>query len=387
MPKKLPTNYSGMLFRGTFYLVMAEAEVCCYRNDEYRPMMNIFKRIKRFFSNDIGIDLGTANSLVFVRDQGIVLSEPSVVAIEATTNTVLAVGSAAKDMLGRTPGNIKAIRPMKDGVIADFEITEEMLRYFIQKVHSPSKIFPPRILIAVPSGITPVEERAVRDSAERAGAREVHVIEEPMAAAIGVGMPVQEPSGNMIVDIGGGTTEVAVISLSGIVESNSIRVGGDSMDEAIQSRIKRSYGLLIGERTAESIKIEVGSAYPVKEEMKLDVKGRDLNSGLPKTITISSTEIYEALQDPVLSIINAVKSTLESCPPELSADLLDHGIIMAGGGGLLRGIDQIIAEETGLSVTVSDEPLLAVVRGTGKALEEIDTLSRIFAGSTRNARR
>lgn len=350
-------------------------------------MMNIFKRIKRFFSNDIGIDLGTANSLVFVRDQGIVLSEPSVVAIEATTNTVLAVGSAAKDMLGRTPGNIKAIRPMKDGVIADFEITEEMLRYFIQKVHSPSKIFPPRILIAVPSGITPVEERAVRDSAERAGAREVHVIEEPMAAAIGVGMPVQEPSGNMIVDIGGGTTEVAVISLSGIVESNSIRVGGDSMDEAIQSRIKRSYGLLIGERTAESIKIEVGSAYPVKEEMKLDVKGRDLNSGLPKTITISSTEIYEALQDPVLSIINAVKSTLESCPPELSADLLDHGIIMAGGGGLLRGIDQIIAEETGLSVTVSDEPLLAVVRGTGKALEEIDTLSRIFAGSTRNARR
>jgi rod shape-determining protein MreB len=293
------------------------------------------------------------------------------------------VGTDAKEMLGRTPGNIRAIRPMKEGVIADFEITEEMLRYFIQKVHSRKNIMQPRILIAVPSGITPVEDRAVRDASLRAGARDVYVIEEPMAAAIGVGIPVQDPSGNMIVDVGGGTTEVAVISLSGIVVAKSVRVGGDTMDAAIQRYIKRSYSLLIGERTGENIKIEIGSAYPIKEELRMDVKGRDLNSGLPKTINISSTEVHEALQEPVSSILNTVKSTLESCPPELAADLIDHGIVLAGGGALLRGIDQVIAEETGLPVIVAEEPLLAVVKGTGTALEEMDTLSRIFARSDR----
>jgi rod shape-determining protein MreB len=345
------------------------------------------KKLKQIFSNDIGIDLGTANSLVFVRDHGIVLSEPSVVAVDGTTNKVLAVGMEGKKMLGRTPGNIRAIRPMKEGVIADFEITEEMLRYFIQKVHSKLKIMQPRILIAVPSGITPVEDRAVKDSALRAGAREVFVIEEPMAAAIGVGIPVQEPCGSMIVDIGGGTTEVAVISLSGIVVAKSLRVGGDTMDEAITKFIKRSYSLLIGERTAETIKIEIGSAYPMMEEMHLDVKGRDLNSGLPKTIQITSTEIFEALQEPVSRIINTVKGTLESCPPELAADLIDHGIVLAGGGALLRGIDQILAEETGLPVIVADEPLLAVAKGTGVVLQEMDTLSRIVASSSRATRR
>jgi rod shape-determining protein MreB len=321
--------------------------------------------------------------LVFVRDQGIVLSEPSVVAVDADSNRVLAVGMEAKKMLGRTPGNIRAIRPMKEGVIADFEITEEMLRYFIQKVHNRLKIMQPRVLVAVPSGITQVENRAVIDSAMRAGAREVFVIKEPMAAAIGVGIPVHEPSGNMVVDIGGGTTEVAVISLSGIVEDKSVRIGGDTMDEAIQQYIKRAYSLLIGERTAETIKIEIGSAYPLKEELKMDVKGRDLNSGLPKTITITSTEIYEALQEPVGGIVNAVKTTLETCPPELAADLIDHGIYIAGGGALLRGIDRIIEEETGLPAFVADDALLAVAKGTGIALQEVETLAGIAKGTKR----
>ena len=341
------------------------------------------KYFQSLFSNDIGIDLGTANSLVFVRDQGIVLSEPSVVAVDADSNRVLAVGMEAKKMLGRTPGNIRAIRPMKEGVIADFEITEEMLRYFIQKVHNRLKIMQPRVLVAVPSGITQVENRAVIDSAMRAGAREVFVIKEPMAAAIGVGIPVHEPSGNMVVDIGGGTTEVAVISLSGIVEDKSVRIGGDTMDEAIQQYIKRAYSLLIGERTAETIKIDIGSAYPLKEELKMDVKGRDLNSGLPKTITITSTEIYEALQEPVGGIVNAVKTTLETCPPELAADLIDHGIYIAGGGALLRGIDRIIEEETGLPAFVADDALLAVAKGTGIALQEVETLAGIAKGTKR----
>lgn len=350
-------------------------------------MAGIVEKVKNFFSNDIGIDLGTANSLVFVRDQGIVLSEPSVVAVLAETGKVLAVGMEAKRMLGRTPGNIRAIRPMKDGVIADFEITEEMLRYFIQKVHRRFKIMQPRVLVAVPSGITEVETRAVQDSAERAGARQVFLIEEPMAAAIGVGIPVQEPIGNMIVDIGGGTTEVAVISLSGIVDSRSVRVGGDSMDGAIIRYIKRSYSLMIGERTAEEIKIKIGSAYPLDEETGMDVKGRDLNSGLPKTVNISSTEIREALLEPIASIVETVRTTLERCPPELAADLIDHGIVLAGGGALLRGIDRLITEETGLPVNVADEPLLAVAKGTGIALETIDLLARVVTSSSNRGTR
>ncbi len=339
------------------------------------------------FSNDIGIDLGTANTLVYVRDGGIVLREPSVVAVLADTNKVLAVGMEAKRMLGRTPGNIRAIRPMKDGVIADFEITEEMLRYFIQKVRSRSKVFRPRVLIAVPSGITEVETRAVKESALRAGAREVHLVEEPMAAAIGVGIPVQEPSGHMIVDIGGGTTEVAVISLAGIVESRSIKYGGDGMDSAIAQYMKRAYSLLIGERTSEQIKIEIGSAYKLDEELQLEVKGRDLMGGLPKTVTITSEEIREALMEPVTRIVEAVRMTLERCPPELSSDLIDHGVVLAGGGALLRGLDRLIMEETGLPVTISDDPLTAVANGTGIVLQEMDTLSRTVRSSSKRNRR
>ncbi len=328
------------------------------------------------FSNDIGIDLGTANTLVYVRDRGIVLQEPSVVAVMADTNKVLAVGMEAKRMLGRTPGNIRAIRPMKEGVIADFEITEEMLRYFINKARSRSKVRKPRLVIAVPSGITEVETRAVRESGYKAGAREVHLVEEPMASAIGVGIPVQEPTGNMIVDIGGGTTEVAVISLAGIVECRSVRTGGDSMDEAIINYLRRCYSILIGERTAEQIKMQIGSAYKLEEELKMEIKGRDLMGGLPKTITITSEEIRDALMEPVSRITEAVRVTLEKCPPELAADLIDHGIVLAGGGALLRGLDRLISEETGLSVTVADDPLTAVANGTGRILQELDTLSR-----------
>ncbi len=339
-------------------------------------MRKFLRSFKNIFSNDIGIDLGTANSLVFVRGQGIVLSEPSVVAVREETGKVMAVGMEAKKMLGRTPGNVRAIRPMKEGVIANFEITEAMLRHFIQKVHRKTNIWGPRVLVAVPTGITEVESRAVEDSAKKAGARMVHLVEEPMCAALGVGMPVTEPCGSMIVDIGGGTTEVAVISLNGIVESCSVRTGGDSMDDAIQHLIKRSYSLMIGERTSEDIKITIGSAYPMTEEMTLEVKGRDLNSGLPKTISIDSSEVREALLVPISSIVDAVRVTLERCPPELAADLIDHGIVLAGGGALLRGLDQLIAEETGLPVTVADEPLLAVSRGTGMALEGLDDLDR-----------
>jgi rod shape-determining protein MreB len=328
------------------------------------------------FSNDIGIDLGTANTLVYVKDRGIVLREPSVVAIQEGTKRVLAVGDEAKRMLGRTPGNIIAIRPMKAGVIADFEITEAMLRYFIKKIHSRRKLVRPRIIIAVPSDITEVEKRAVKDSATHAGAREVFLIEEPMAAAIGVGLPVQEPAGNMVVDIGGGTTEVALISLAGIVFSRTVRVGGDEMDECIVQYMKRVYNLMIGERTAEEIKMTMGSAYPTGEETSCEVKGRDLVAGLPKTLTITSEEIREALQEPVSSIIDAVRVTLERCPPELSADLVDRGMVLAGGGALLRGIDKLIAEQTGLPVHVADDPLSAVAEGTGVVLNELNFLRR-----------
>ncbi|OGV74256.1 MAG: rod shape-determining protein [Lentisphaerae bacterium RIFOXYB12_FULL_65_16] len=349
--------------------------------------MSFVSKIRSFFSNDIGIDLGTANTLVYVRDRGIVISEPSVVAVLADTNKVIAVGSEAKRMLGRTPGNIKAIRPMKDGVIADFEITEEMLRYFIQRARTHHTLMRPRVLVAVPSGITEVETRAVKESALRAGAREVHLVEEPMAAAIGVGIPVQEPAGNMIVDIGGGTTEVAVISLAGIVEMRSIRNAGDALDAAITQYMKRAYSLLIGERTAEDIKIKIGSAYKLDPEITMDVRGRDLMGGLPKTVTISSEEIRDALMEPVSRIVEAVRMSLERCPPELAGDLISHGIVLAGGGALLRGIDRLISEETGLPVTVADEPLKAVAKGTGIILQEMDTLSRAVRSSSKRPRR
>lgn len=332
-----------------------------------------------FFSDDIGIDLGTANTLVYVKDHGIILREPSVVAIQSGTRRVLAVGEEAKQMLGRTPGSIVAIRPMKAGVIADFEITEAMLRYFIRKIHNRRRLVRPRVLIAVPSGITEVEKRAVKDSAMHAGAREVYLIEEPMAAAIGVGLPVQEPAGNMIVDIGGGTTEVALISLAGIVFCRSVRVGGDEMDEYIAQYMKRVYNLMIGERTAEEIKIKIGSAYPLEEEMTLEVKGRDLVCGLPKTLTVTSEEIREALQEPLSSILDAIRVTLERCPPELSADLVDRGLVMSGGGSMLRGIDRLIAEHTGLPVHRADDPLSAVAEGTGVVLNELGVLRRIAA--------
>lgn len=333
----------------------------------------MWRNLLGLFSNDIGIDLGTANTLVYSKDKGIVLREPSVVAIHSATRRVLAVGDEAKKMLGRTPGNITAIRPMKDGVIADFDITEAMLRYFIKKVQT-AKIIPPRVVIAIPSGITEVEKRAVKESATHAGAREVMLLEEPMAAAIGVGLPVEEPAANMIVDIGGGTTEVAIISLAGVVYAKSIRVGGDELDAAIINYMKRAYNLLIGERTGEEIKLRVGSANTLDEEMTLEVKGRDSVAGLPKTIIISSQEIREALADTVNAIVEAVRNALERCPPELSADLVDRGFVLAGGGALLRGIDRLLCERTGLPVTIADDPLSAVANGTGAVLAELNDL-------------
>src|SRR6187402_66060 len=337
----------------------------------------MFNGLFGWLSSDIGIDLGTANTLVYVKDQGIVLREPSEVAVQAGTNRVLAVGDEAKRMLGRTPANIVAVRPLKDGVIADFEVTEAMLRHFITKVHNRKVRVKPRVVIAVPSGITEVEKRAVRESATHAGAREVYLIEEPMAAAIGVGLPVQDPAGNMIIDIGGGTTEVALISLSGIVFSRSVRVAGDELDEAIVQYMKRAYNLMIGERTAEDIKIRVGSAYPLAKEVTMEVKGRDMVAGLPKTITITSQEVREALLEPLNSIIDAVRVTLERCPPELSADLVDRGIVLAGGGALLRGLDKLLSEETGLPVHVAEDPLSAVAEGTGKVLSELAFLRKV----------
>ena len=337
----------------------------------------MFSGLLGYFSNDIGIDLGTANILIYVKDRGIVIREPSVVAIHQGTNRVLAVGEEAKKMLGRTPGDIVAIRPMKAGVIADFEVTEAMLRYFIQKSQPRKWAVRPRVVISVPSGITEVEKRAVKDSAMHAGARDVLLIEEPMAAAIGVGLPVMDPAGNMIVDMGGGTTEVAIISLSGIVQSKSIRTGGDEMDEAIVQYMKRVYNLQIGESTAEQIKIVLGSAYPMEEEQSMEVKGRDLVAGLPKTLTITSEEIREALEEPVRAIIEGIRVTLERCPPELSADLIDRGIVLAGGTSQLRGMDKLIAEQTGLPVHVADDPLSAVAEGTGKVLSELNYLTRL----------
>ena len=340
----------------------------------------LFDWVYGLFSNDLAIDLGTATTLTFVKGKGIVSNEPSVVAVQRGANgvkKVLAVGKEAKEMLGRTPGNIVAVRPMKDGVIADFEVTEAMLRYFITRAHNRRTLVRPRIIICVPSGITEVEKRAVRDSALAAGAREVYLIEEPMAAAIGAGMPITEPSGNMIVDIGGGTTEVAVISLAGIVMSKSIRVGGDKMDEAIVQHIKRKYNLLIGERTAEEIKKSIGSAYPLEEVLTIEVKGRDLVAGVPKTLTINSDEIRDALAEPVNAIVEAVRVVLERTPPELSADIVDRGIVLSGGGSQLKNLDVLLREETGLPVMVSENPQLAVVLGTGKALDELKLLKEV----------
>ncbi|AEF93592.1 cell shape determining protein, MreB/Mrl family [Desulfotomaculum nigrificans CO-1-SRB] len=331
------------------------------------------------FSKDMGIDLGTANSLVYLKGKGIVLREPSVVAIQRETGQVLAVGEDAKQMIGRTPGNIVAIRPMKDGVIADFDVTQSMIKYFINKaLRQRSFIVKPRVVVSVPSGVTAVEERAVREAALQAGAREAYLIEEPMAAAIGAGLPVHEPTGNMIVDIGGGTTEVAVISLGGIVTSRSIRIAGDEMDDAIIQHVKRTYNLMIGERTAEQIKIDIGTAYPMETEEIEEIRGRDLVTGLPKTLQITSTEIYKALSEPVAAILEAIKVTLEKTPPELAADIMDRGIVMAGGGSLLRGLDRLVSEQTGMPVHLADEPLLAVAYGSGRVLENIDVLRRVL---------
>jgi len=340
----------------------------------------ILDPILGWFSSDLAIDLGTANTLVYARGRGIVVSEPSVVAVVKDgrgPDKVRAVGREAKEMLGRTPGNIIAIRPMRDGVIADFEITEAMLRYFIARVHNRSRLVRPRIVVAVPSGITEVEKRAVRESAMSAGAREVYLIEEPMAAAIGAGLPVTEPSGNMIVDIGGGTTEVAVISLSGIVYSNSTRVGGDKMDEAIINYVKRKYNLLIGERTAEIIKMNIGTAYPTEEIRSMEIKGRDLVGGVPKTLEIKSDEVREALMEPVTAVVEAVKIALERTDPELAADIVDKGIVMTGGGALLANLDILLREETGLPVMVAEDALTAVALGTGRTLDELRLLREV----------
>jgi rod shape-determining protein MreB len=334
-----------------------------------------------WFSNDLAIDLGTANTLVYVKGKGIVLSEPSVVAVRRSDrdrSRVLAVGREAKMMLGRTPGNIVAIRPMKDGVIADFEITEAMLRHFIRKVHNRGSLIRPRIIICVPSGITPVEKRAVRESAESAGAREVYLIEEPMAAAIGAGLPITEPICNMVVDIGGGTSEVAVISLAGIVYAKSVRVGGDKMDEAILQYVKRTYNLLIGERTSEIIKTTIGNAYPSGEVETMDVKGRDLVTGIPKIITINSDEIRQAIQEQIDSIVAAVKTALEQTPPELAADIVDRGIYLTGGGALLKNLDILLHQETGLPIKIADDPLSTVVMGSGRALDNLNILKEVM---------
>ena len=332
-----------------------------------------------FFSRDLGIDLGTANTVVHVRGKGIVIREPSVVAMDINTKVPLAVGDSAKEMIGRTPSNIVAIRPLKDGVISDFNVTQKMLKYFISRaLGTEHPFFRPRVVICVPSGVTPVEERAVKEAAIAAGAKDPIILEEPMAAAIGAGLPVSEPTGNMIVDIGGGTTEVAVISLGGIVTSRSIRVAGDEMDDAIIAHIKRRYNLMIGYRTAEALKFEIGYAYKAEKGM-FTVRGRDLLTGLPKTIEVSSEEIQEALQEPVMAIVDAVKSCLEKTPPELSSDIMDRGIMMAGGGSLLRNLDRLISDQTGIAVHLAEDPLSCVAHGTGHVLEHADILRKIAA--------
>jgi rod shape-determining protein MreB and related proteins len=336
-----------------------------------------------FLGRDMAVDLGTANTLVYVRGRGIVLNEPSVVALNTSTGQVVAVGAEAKRMIGRTPGNIVAVRPLKDGVIADFDVTERMLRYFIQKVHKRRRLARPRLVIAVPSGITGVERSAVKEAGHRAGARRVYIIEEPMAAAIGAGLPVHEPIGNMVVDIGGGTTEVAVISLGGVVTSQSIRVGGDELDQAIIAFGKKEHSLMLGERTAEEIKVALGSAFPATDEPNAEIRGRDLVSGLPKTVVISTAEVRRAIEEPLNLIIDAVKSTLDKCPPELAGDVMDRGIALTGGGALLRGLDQRIREETGMPVHIADSPLDSVVLGTGKCVEDFDTLRQVLVPERR----
>lgn len=344
----------------------------------------MFKKLRGVFSNDLSIDLGTANTLIYVRGKGIVLNEPSVVAIRqgndsVTQKHVVAVGSEAKLMLGRTPGNISAIRPMKDGVIADFYVTEKMLQHFIHKVHENRFLRPsPRVLVSVPCGSTQVERRAIRESAISAGAREVFLLEEPMAAAMGAGMPVEEARGSMVVDIGGGTTEVAIISLNGIVYSASVRIGGDRFDESIVSYVRRNYGILIGEATAERIKHEIGLAYPASHVLQMEVRGRNLAEGIPRSFTINSNEILEALQEPLSGILGAVRAALEQAPPELAADIAERGMVLTGGGALLRNIDRLLMEETGLPVIIADEPLTCVARGGGKALEMLETTSGDF---------
>jgi rod shape-determining protein MreB len=338
----------------------------------------VFSRITNFLTNDVAIDLGTANTLVFVKGNGIVLNEPSVVAIDQSSRKAYAVGLEAKQMLGKTPDHIAAVRPMKDGVIADFQITEMMLREFIRKSQKKKLFIRPRIVIAVPSGITEVEKRAVRDSAEHAGAREVFLIAEPISAAIGVGLPVDKPSGNMIIDIGGGTTEIAVIALDGIVANSSIRVGGDELDEAIVNYVKRTYNLLIGEQTAEHIKIKIGTAIKLEKPLEMEVKGRDLVAGIPKNLKLTSEEIREAISEPISQIVEALKAALEQTPPELAADIVDRGIVMTGGGALLRGLDTLLKEETNLPINVVDDPLLCVVLGAGKILDNVHVYDRIL---------
>ncbi len=330
-----------------------------------------------FLSNDLAIDLGTANTLVYAKNKGIVVSEPSIVAVNKVTGKVEAVGKDAKEMLGRTPGNIVAIRPMKDGVIADFEITEKMLSHFIRKAHNRNTMVRPRIIIGIPSEVTQVEKRAVKDSALKAKASEVYLVDQAMAAAIGAGLPITEPSGNMVVDIGGGTTDIAVISLAGIVYSKSVRVAGNEMDEAVIQYIKKKYNLLIGERTAEQIKLEIGSAFPLEEPITMEIKGRDLIEGIPKTLTVTDAEIREALSEPISLIVNAVRVALERTPPELSADIVDRGIVLTGGGSLLKNLDRLLREETGLPVSVAEDPLSSVVLGTGKMLSDFELLRKI----------
>jgi rod shape-determining protein MreB and related proteins len=336
-----------------------------------------------FLGRDMAVDLGTANTLVYVRGRGIVLNEPSVVALNTNNGQVVAVGVEAKRMIGRTPGNIVAVRPLKDGVIADFDVTERMLRYFIQKVHRRTRMAKPRIVVAVPSGITGVEQSAVKEAGHQAGARKVYIIEEPMAAGIGAGLPVNEPTGNMVVDIGGGTTEVAVISLGGIVTSQSIRIGGDELDQAIITFGKKEHSLMLGERTAEEIKLALGSAFPSKDEPQAEIRGRDLVSGLPKTVLITAAEVRQAIEEPVNLIIDAVKTSLDKCPPELAGDIMDRGIALTGGGALLRGLDQRIREETGMPVHIADSPLESVVLGTGKCVEDFDTLRQVLVPDRR----
>jgi rod shape-determining protein MreB len=336
-----------------------------------------------FLGRDMAVDLGTANTLVYVRGRGIVLNEPSVVAVNTATSAILAVGAEAKRMIGRTPPHIRVIRPLRDGVIADFDITEKMLRYFIQKVHHRRLMAKPRIVVCIPSGITGVEQRAVEEATYAAGARAAFVIEEPMAAAIGAGLPIHEPSGNMVVDIGGGTTEVAVISLGGIVTASSVRVGGDELDEAIIQHVKKEYSVALGERTAEAIKIAIGSAFPTADEMIAEIKGRDLISGLPKTINVTSEEIRKALEEPVNAIIDAVRNTLDRCPPELAADVMERGIVLTGGGALLKGMDERLKHETGMPIHVAENPLSCVAIGSGKCLEEFEVLKRVLISSNR----